>query len=537
MSQQEGEHLKIFSHLKSDLAASVIVFLVAMPLCLGIAMASGAPLFSGLISGIVGGLVVGSLSGSALGVSGPAAGLAVIVLAAIQDLGGYEIFLLAVVFSGLLQIGLGYLKAGVIAHYFPSSVISGMLAGIGIILFLKQIPHAVGYDENPEGVMSFSQPDNYNTFTELIHMLDYLSFGPIIITAVSLIILIAWETKFFKQYKVFTLIQGPLVAVIVGIFLNVMFRGHSDLALVGKQIVSIPAAESLSGFFSNFKFPDFNHVFNPQVYFVGVVIAIVGSLETLLCVEASDKQDPQKRVTPTNRELKAQGVGNVLSGLIGGLPITQVIVRSSVNVQAGGKTKLSAIAHGFIILVSILLIPNILNLIPLSTLAAILFVVGYKLSKPSLYKKLYKQGAAQFGPFLVTIIGIVFTDLLTGIAIGLFIAGAFILYNAAKIPIVIDTDSENPEDNSFVIELTADMNFLKKASLIGLLSKIPDKAHVTIDASKTHYMHYDIMEIIENFEISAQSRDIKVLIIGLNNDKSKNKFVHYKVRKEKLPSS
>ena len=533
---QDGKKLKLFSHIKNDFAASVIVFLVAMPLCLGIAMASGAPLFSGLIAGIIGGIVVGSLSGSALGVSGPAAGLAVIVLNAIQDLGGYEIFLLAVVFAGFLQIGLGYIKAGVIAYYFPSSVISGMLAGIGIILILKQIPHAVGYDENPEGNLSFFQPDSYNTFTELIHMLDYISLGPVIITTVSLLILIAWETKYLKQFKIFTLIQGPLVAVLVGVLLNTIFKGQSDLALSAKQIVSIPVAESFEGFLGNFKFPDFKHLLNPQVYLVGVVLAIVGSLETLLCVEASDKQDPQKRVTPTNRELKAQGAGNILSGLIGGLPVTQVIVRSSVNVQAGGKTKLSAILHGFIILISIILIPGILNLIPLSTLAAILFVVGYKLSRPSLYEKLYKQGAAQFGPFVVTIIGIVFTDLLTGICIGLFIAGAFILYNAAKIPIIVDTNTESSDDNSFVIDLTADMNFLKKASLVGLMSEIPNKAHVTIDASKTHYMHYDIQEIIEDFQISAKSRDIKVLLIGLNNKKSKNSFVYYKVRKEKLSS-
>lgn len=532
--KQDEKKLKLFSHIKSDFAASVIVFLVAMPLCLGIAMASGAPLFSGLISGVIGGVLVGSLSGSALGVSGPAAGLAVIVFSAIQDLGGYEVFLLAVVFSGFLQIALGYLKAGLVAHYFPSSVINGMLAGIGVLLFVKQIPYALGYIEGPKNNLSFFGfvSDSARSNPNLIF--EYLSLGPVVITAISLIILVAWETKYLKRFKTSTLIQGPLVAVVVGVILNTLFKDHSYLALQKEQIVNIPVTQSMNDFFSNFRFPNFNEIFNPQIYKVAVVIAIVGSLETLLCVEASDKQDPDKRVTPTNRELKAQGLGNILSGLIGGLPITQVIVRSSVNVQAGGKTKLSAILHGLIILVTVILIPNILNLIPLSVLAAILFLVGYKLSKPSLYKRLYFQGSGQFIPFLTTLAGVVCTDLLTGIGVGLLVAAAFILYNAAKIPILIDTNSEKPEDNSFVIELTADMNFLKKASLIGLLSKISDSAHVTIDASKTHYMHYDIIEIIENFQVSAQSRNIKVITLGLQNDKGKNIFLHYKVKRKSV---
>ena len=519
----------LFSQLQYDFPASIIVFLVAMPLCLGIALASGAPLFSGLIAGIVGGIIVGSLSGSALGVSGPAAGLAVIVLNAISDLGGYEIFLLAVVFAGVLQILMGLAKAGVIAYYFPSSVINGMLAGIGVIIFLKQIPHAAGYDADYEGDLSFQQADSQNTFSELINMLDYLSWGPIIITTISLIILISWETKWIKQFKVFQLIQGPLVAVAVGILLNIIFRDMEGLALSAKQLVSIPVSESLSSFAAQFRLPDFSQITNLKVYTTAIVLAVVGSLETLLCVEASDKQDPQRHITPTNRELKAQGVGNMISGLVGGLPVTQVIVRSSVNAQAGGKTKMSAIIHGFLILFAAALIPTLLNLIPLSTLAAILFVVGYKLARPSLFKKKFKQGYGQFIPFMATILGIVFTDLLTGIGIGMCVAIFFILYQNFNIPIVID--SEIKKEGHIFIELTEDVTFLKKASLMKVLKDIPDGRHVTIDASKTYYIHQDILDIIEDFQISAASRDIRLDLIELYDHKQKDPIIHIHTEK------
>lgn len=521
--------LGLFSHLKNDLPASLVVFLVAMPLCLGIAMASGAPLFAGLIAGIVGGIVVGSLSGSALGVSGPAAGLAVIVLNGIGDLGSYEVFLLAVVLAGVLQVAMGFLRAGVVAYYFPSSVISGMLAGIGIIIFLKQIPHAVGYDQNPEGNFSFFQPDQQNTFSELFNMLNYISFGPLLITIVSLSILLLWETKALKKYKIFNLIQGPLVAVAVGIVLNVLFESMESLTLAGEHVVSIPVSASAADFLSNFSSPDFGSLLNPKVYVLALVLAVVGSLETLLCVEASDKQDPQRRITPTNRELKAQGIGNIVSGMIGGLPVTQVIVRSSVNTQAGGKTKLSAIVHGFIILFAVLAIPGLLNLIPLATLAAILFVVGYKLAKPALFKKIYKQGMAQFMPFIVTILGIVFTDLLMGIGLGLVVAIFVILKKNLSIPIVVNQICA--ESGELVVELTEDVSFLKKASVLKLLSEIPNGTKVTIDASKTHYIHQDVVDIIEDFEISAKSRDITTKIIELYDHKGQDPIVHFKVTK------
>ncbi len=529
MIESTSKKKPLFSSIKNDFPASIVVFLVALPLCLGIAMASGAPLFAGLIAGIVGGIVVGSLSGSALGVSGPAAGLAVIVLGAIQSL-GFEPFLVAVVLSGFFQVAMGFLGAGVIAYYFPSSVISGMLAGIGVIIFLKQIPHAFGYDENPEGNFSFFQPDSQNTFSELINMLDYISFGPTIITIVSLFILIIWQTPFFQKRKIFQLIQGPLIAVIVGIVLNLLFKNNPSLALQSKQVVSIPLFEGISGFFANFKTPDFSQWNNPLIYKTALVLAVVGSLETLLCVEASDKQDPSKRITPTNRELKAQGVGNIVSGLIGGLPITQVIVRSSVNVQAGGKTKLSAILHGFILVFSIILIPSIINLIPLATLAAILFVVGYKLAKPALFKKIKAQGSTQFIPFIVTILGIVFTDLLVGIGLGLVTAIFFILRQNLSIPILVD--DEIKKEGHIVISLTEDVSFLKKASLLKLLSSIPNGRHVTIDASKTYYVHQDVIDIIEDFQVSAKERDIEVDLVELYDHKGEEPIVHFSVKSE-----
>jgi len=502
-------------NLKSDIPASIVVFLVALPLCLGIALASGAPLYSGLIAGIVGGIVVASLSGSTSGVSGPAAGLAVIVLTAIQDLGSFEIFLMAVVLAGIIQIIMGFARGGIIAYYFPSSVIMGMLSGIGIIIFIKQIPHAFGYDKSPEGDLSFSSNGGENTFTELVNMLDFISPGAIIITIVSLAILLLWEANFMKKQKIFQLIPGPLVAVLCGIFLNQIFIGMPEFALNEDQTVNVPLAESISGFLGNFTFPDMAALTNPQVYITAFVIAVVASLETLLCVEATDKLDPYKRVTPTNRELKAQGVGNIISGMIGGLPITQVIVRSSANIQSGGRTKASAIIHGFLILGSIIAIPYVLNLIPLATLAAILFLVGYKLAKPALFKKMYKQGKGQFIPFVATILGIVFTDLLVGLGIGLVIAIFYILLNNYQI--TLNTKHEKKEDGKDLMrmELAQELTFINKATILKSLANIPNNTKVLIDASNTRYMHYDIYEIIEDFRISAKGRDIDVEIKNL----------------------
>ncbi len=510
------ENKGFFANLKYDLPASIVVFLVALPLCLGIALASGAPLFSGIIAGIVGGTVVALLSGSPLGVSGPAAGLAVIVLSAIQELGAFNIFLMAVVISGVIQLILGFLKAGVIGYYFPSSVIKGMLSGIGIIIILKQIPHAFGYDKDPEGDLAFQQVDGQNTFSELFNMVDYISPGALIIASISLAILIIWEQPFMKKLSFTNIIQGPLVAVVAGIFLNITFQGMAGYSLNTEQVVNIPVAESISGFFGQFTFPDFSQITNPRIFTIAVTLAVVASLETLLCVEATDKLDPQKRVTPTNRELKAQGIGNIVSGLIGGLPVTQVIVRSSANIQSGGRSKASAFIHGIMLLVSAMAIPAILNLIPLASLAAILFVVGYKLAKPSLFKAMYKSGTEQFIPFMVTIIGIVFTDLLMGIGMGLVVAIFYILWNNYKTPYHFDPEN-HVEGEPIKIELSEDVSFLNKASILNTLNQLPDNSVVHIDATKAKSIHPDILEIIEDFTENAKTRDITVNVVSNGN--------------------
>lgn len=513
MNQLKNVNPGFFGNLKDDLPASLIVFLVAMPLCLGIALASGAPLFSGLIAGIVGGIIVGALSGSSLGVSGPAAGLAVIVLTAIQDLGAFDIFLVAVVIGGIIQLALGFAKAGIIGYYFPSSVIKGMLAGIGIIIILKQIPHAVGYDKDYEGSLAFNQPDGHNTFSELFYMFEAISPGAVIITLISMAILILWEQPFMKAKSFAKIIQGPLVAVISAIVLGIILQS-TPYALKAEQMVSIPVADSLSGFFGQFTLPDFSQLTNPAVYITGITIAVVASLETLLCLEATDKLDPYKRVSPANLELKAQGVGNIVSGLIGGLPITQVIVRSSTNIQSGGKTKLSAIAHGFLLILSAMLIPNLLNLIPLASLAAILFLVGYKLAKPVLFKEMYAAGKEYFVPFMVTILGIVFTDLLMGIGLGMVVAIFYILYKNYQKPYMLDVTEGEDGRQVIRLELSEDVTFLNKANILKTLDNMPNNTKVIIDASRSVEIEHDVNEIIEDFVEGAKFKDMEVEVIS-----------------------
>ncbi len=516
-----NEKSGLFSHLKSDFPASIIVFLVAVPLCLGIALASGAPLFSGIIAGIVGGIVVGILSGSQLGVSGPAAGLAVIVLTAIQELGAFETFLLAVVIGGVFQTILGYAKAGIIGYYFPSSVIKGMLTGIGVIIILKQIPHAFGYDKDYEGSLSFTQPDGHNTFSELFYMFEAVSPGAIIITLVSMAILILWEQPFMKKIKLFQMIQGPLVVVTIGIILNLVFINSGSFGLRADQMVALPVPADMAGFFGQFSFPDFTQITNPAVWVTGITIAVVASLETLLCLEATDKLDPYKRTSPANRELKAQGVGNLISGLIGGLPITQVIVRSSTNIQSGGRTKMVAIMHGMIILIAAMALPKLLNLIPLASLAAILFLVGYKLAKPTVFKQMYRLGRMHFIPFMVTVVGIVLTDLLTGIGMGMAVAIFFILYNNYTKPFLFET-SKHLTDGKIHLALAQDVTFINKASIQRTLTQIPDGAKVVIDATKTVNIDHDIVEIIEEFKANAEFRNIDLEILERENKRWTN---------------
>jgi MFS superfamily sulfate permease-like transporter len=504
-----------FDYIKNDLPAGLVVFLVALPLCLGIALASGAPLFSGIISGIVGGTVVAFASGSSLSVSGPAAGLTVIVLNAITQLGGYDVFLLAVVLAGIVQIALGYLKAGIIGYYFPSSVIKGMLAAIGIILILKQIPHALGYDRDNEGDFYFLQIDGQNTFSELFNSVNYIQPGAFIISIVSLLILILWEQPMFRKNLFFKFIPGALIAVIIGVLLNHFFRiYHSSFALKGSELVQLPSVNSFRKFTEQVVLPDFTAFGNYQVYVVAITIAVIASLESLLSLEAVDKLDPYKRTSPVNRELKAQGLGNIISALLGGLPLTSVIVRSSANINAGGKSKVSAIFHGLLLLISVIGFASILNKIPLACLAAILLMVGYKLTKIALFKSMYKLGWEQFLPFIVTVLAIQFSDLLKGVAAGMAVAAYFILRNNYKSAFSIHIEKNNRIKKKTIIQLAEDVSFLNKGSIAIILSELPTNSHAVIDASKSKHIDIDVLEIIQHFKNNtAELKNITVELI------------------------
>jgi MFS superfamily sulfate permease-like transporter len=508
----------MFSELKSDLPASIVVFFVALPLCLGIALASGAPLFSGIIAGIVGGIVVGLASGSRLGVSGPAAGLAVIVLTAITVTfgGDYRTFLLSVVLAGAIQMTLGFLKAGFIGYFFPSSVIKGMLTGIGLLIILKQIPHALGWDKDPEGDDAFIQPDGETTFSEIGKAVEYITPGAVIISVISLGILILWDKVLLKKHKFFQILQGPIVVVLFGILMNYLYStGALNFSLNQDQLVSLPVPDSLAGFFTQFTFPDFTAFTNPKVYQVAIILAIVASLETLLSVEATDKLDPMKWTTPTNRELKAQGLGNMISGLIGGLPITQVIVRSSANITFGAKTKMSAVVHGFLLLISAITIAGFLNRIPLASLAAVLIMVGYKLAKPALFTQMYRLGWEQFVPFIATVVGILLTDLLKGITIGILFGIFYTLrhsYRNSHYMKDVKTTEGGHEVHHLV--LAEEVSFFNKANVIKALNAIPPDSKVIIDCSNSKSISYDVVELIQEYKTNAKAKNITVETIN-----------------------
>lgn len=500
----------LFSHLGSDLPAGLVVFLVALPLCLGIALASGAPLFSGIIAGVIGGIVIGSLSGSHTSVSGPAAGLTVIVLNAISELGSFEIFLSAVVLAGIIQIVFGILKAGVIGYYFPTSVIKGMLAGIGIILIIKQIPHAFGVNETKDLEKYIPFVNDWDAVLSLGDLSKTFDFGAIIISAVSISILILWDQPFIKKLSFTKLIPGPLVIVLLGIGLNKYFKFFvPTLYLSNEDKVVLPVVQSFDGFISLFTFPDFSQLGNSDVWLAAVTIGIIASLETLLSLEAADKIDSLKRVSPPNKELLAQGIGNMINGFVGGLPVTSVIVRSSANVTAGSRTKISAVFHGMLLFASVIFIPGLLNLIPLACLAAILLMVGYKLTKISLFRNQAKLGWDQFLPFIITILGIVLFDLLIGIGLGMGIAMVFILLRNYQNSYLLD-DRKEEIDGSIRIVLSEEVSFLNKGALIKALEEIPDGKHVVIDGSKSKVIDYDVLEVIENFRTNAGSRNIEV---------------------------
>ncbi|WP_205503345.1 SulP family inorganic anion transporter [Rufibacter psychrotolerans] len=503
----------LFDSVGKDLSSGLVVFLVALPLCLGISLASGAPLFAGLIAGVTGGLVVSWLSGSHLSVSGPAAGLTVIVINGIQTLGSYEVFLLAVVLCGVLQVVLGYLKAGIIGLYFPSSVIKGMLAAIGLILILKQIPHFLGADEDFLGDLNFWQPDGRNTFSEIGYAIsNRLQVGSLIVGLVSLAILVLWDRPFLQRISFFKLVPGALIAVLVSIGLNLLFQNSFPaLAIADTHLVQLPDISGAASLLSELRFPDWSAFTNPQVYVVGATLAIVASLESLLSVEAIDKLDPHKRRTPNNRELKAQGVGNMVSGLIGGIPITAVIVRSSANLNAGAQSKMSSFFHGIFLLMSILFLTDALRLVPLAALAAVLLVVGFKLTKPALYKTQWKLGLDQFLPFIITILAILFTDLLKGISIGLVVGVFYILKANYKSPYFFRRENHEGQEKIH-IKLSENVSFLNKASVALTLEHLPERSEVIIDGSQSTYIDYDVLEAIQNFRTVAHEKDIRLTL-------------------------
>ena len=499
---------KYYSHIGANLSASIVVLLVALPLCLGIALASGAPLFSGIIAGVVGGIVVGLLSGSQLSVSGPAAGLTAIVAVAILKLQVYEAFLLAVVLAGVMQVALGYLKAGVIGDYIPNAVIKGMLAAIGLILIMKQFPHLVGYDANFEGDETFAQADQNNTFSAIYTALNTIKPTAVIIGIGSIILLAVWEKPFIKKNELLRFVPGPLVVVILAIIINGTIEQLSGIASIeSTHLVSLPIAHSTTEFISFFTLPNFSFITNVHVWISAVTLAIVASLETLLGIEAVDKLDPLKRITPTNKELKAQGFGNIISGLIGGLPLTSVIVRSSANVSAGGKTKQATIFHGLLLLLCAALIPNLLNKIPLSALAGILIFTGYKLAKITLFKEFYQKGLNQFIPFCVTIIAILFTDLLIGISIGIAVSMIFIIRSNFKTAVLVVNDN-----NNYLIRFKKDVSFLNKPIIKSELELVPENANLVIDVARAEYIDKDVIDEVNSFLYHAHLKNIKVAL-------------------------
>ncbi|SCY00689.1 SulP family inorganic anion transporter [Flavobacterium caeni] len=505
--------INLFANLKTDFASGLVVFLVALPLCLGIAMASGAPLFSGIITGIVGGIVVGYLSTSHLSVSGPAAGLTAIMLTGLTDLGAFEAVLTAGLIAGAIQLALGFLKAGSISNYFPTNVIEGMLAGIGIIIILKQLPHAVGYDADFEGDQAFMQQDGGNSLSTLLSAFDYVQMGSIVVTLVSLAILISWDRV--PALKKLKLVPGALVAVILGVVLNEVFISSGSSLAIGQQhLVNLPVPKSFDEFTAILAAPDLSAIYNSKVWVLGATIAIVASIETLLCIEAADRMDAQKRYTNTNVELKAQGIGNIVASLLGGLPMTSVVVRTSANNNAGAKSKMSTIIHGALLALCAITIPVLLNKIPLATLAAVLLMVGYKLAKPSTVKHFWEKGKYQFIPFIATVIGVVFTDLLKGVALGIAISIIFVLKGNLKR--AYNFRREQYADGDVIhIDLAQEVSFLNKAAIKNTLNDLPENSKVIINASDTVYIAHDILDLIREFKATrAKEENIKLKLKG-----------------------
>ncbi|TAE32894.1 MAG: SulP family inorganic anion transporter [Cytophagales bacterium] len=507
--------------LRYDLPAGLSVFLVALPLCLGIALASGAPLFSGLVAGIIGGLVVGLLSGSEMSVSGPAAGLAVIVADAITKVGAYEIFLCGVVLAGVIQLGMGLLRAGKLSSFFPDSVIKGMLVAIGIVIVLKQIPHALGRDNDYEGEFEFQQlADGENTLSEIYRAFETASIGAVIISTVSLAILIGWERLAGRGWRFFKNLPAALMVVFVGIALNEAFRVFKPEWYMGdtahQHMVQIPTVATDKPWWSIFTFPDFSAFTNPRVWAVGATIAVVASLETLLNLEAADQLDEQRRVSSPNQELIAQGIGNMVSGLLGGLPVTSVVVRTSANVFGGAKTRVSTITHGVLLATAVFAAGSLLNYIPLSCLAAILIMVGYKLAKPAIFKNIFNDGISQFIPFIITVLGIIFTDLLIGIGIGAVVGILFVLYTNSQSTIQVTRKGKAIE-----IKMLKDLYFLSKPQLKETLRSLQPGDQVVVDGANAHFIDHDIFNMLYDFKQVAKAQGIQYELRDVRKDKRK----------------
>lgn len=517
----------IFADFKQNLPSGIVVFLVALPLCLGIALASGAPPLSGIIAGIIGGIVIGFMSNSHISVSGPAAGLAAIVLGAITELGSFELFLTAGLIAGIIQLILGFARAGSISNYFPNNVIEGMLAGIGVIIILKQIPHAIGFDKDFEGNLKIF--DGINLQEYLTNLGNAVSLGAIVVTLISLAILITWDKV--PALKKIKLLPGALVAVVVGILFNEIFKG-SSLEISKEHLVTLPVPQTAEDFKNLITFPDFSGFLNPQVWIIGATIAIVASIETLLCIEAADRMDVHKRITDTNLELKAQGIGNLASSLIGGLSMTSVVVRTSANANAGATSKMSAIIHGILLLISVLSIPFLLNKIPLATLAAVLLLVGYKLASPAKLKHFWAKGKYQLIPFIATVIAVVALDLLKGVALGLAISIVFLLLGNMKRAYYFSRE-ELEDADEITLELAEEVSFLNKAAIKKTLKNIKPNSKVIINARKTSYISDDILELIEDFaNIRAKEEDIEVVLEGFKTsykDYEKDQHSHVKI--------
>ena len=503
-------------NLLADIKAGVVVFLVALPLCLGIAMACKVPLFSGIISGVVGGILVTIFSGSKYSVSGPAAGLTAIVLASISQLGSYQAFLAAVVFAGVFQLILGVLKAGSIGNYIPNAVIKGMLAGIGVILIIKQIPHLFGYDKDPEGDEQFIQLDGENSFTELIHMINFITPGAIVIGLVSFAVLIISEKPFYKKNKILSNLPGPLLAVVIGILLTLAFKSHTFLAIDSIHLVNLPNISSFADLQANLFFPDFSSANSSAFWIIVFTLAIVASLETLLGIEAVDKLDPDKNESNTNKELLAQGIGNITSGFLGALPVTSVIVRSSANINSGAKSKLSTIIHASLLLISVLLLPNLLALIPNACLAAILIMTGFKLTKLAIFKEQWKFGYEQFIPFVITIGVMLVTDLLKGVCAGVIVSIIYIIRDNIKSSFEASSDTMDGK-LYYLIKLPQHVTFFNKGYLINFFGNIKPESKLIIDASINKKINRDSKDVIDNFINTAKKRKIEIELIKYKN--------------------